>query len=176
MTARGRYCRFCCAFVPGVGVEHRATSQHRDAVRLAKEARFWSRVDVTLGPEGCWPWTGSRDSQGYGRVHFHGQHPAHRVAYTLARGPIPPGRQVDHLCRRSDCVNPWHLEPVSPSENVQRGLNVRLRAWKRLRDRCRSGHDLTDPANVYLFPSRGRRACRPCTLARQRRAYRVKAA
>jgi Homing endonuclease associated repeat len=50
------------------------------------------------------------------------------------------------------------------------GLPVREAHGQR-RDRCANGHDLTDPANVYVDP-RGERCCYPCKLARWRRAYR----
>ncbi|PLS82281.1 MAG: hypothetical protein CYG60_24755 [Actinobacteria bacterium] len=46
---------------------------------------------------------------------------AHRVYYLRLRGPIPNGKELDHLCRNRDCVNPDHLEPVEGRVNVQRG-------------------------------------------------------
>lgn len=45
---------------------------------------------------------------------------AHRVAYEYFLGPIPPGMEVDHLCRTRLCVNPMHLEVVGHRENVAR--------------------------------------------------------
>lgn len=51
---------------------------------------------------------------------------AHRLAYERAFGPIPTGMQIDHLCRVRECVNPDHLEVVSHTENVRRGIGVRL--------------------------------------------------
>lgn len=67
--------------------------------------------------------------RGYGKVSlpvhlavgyrsFYG--PAHRVTYTLLRGRIPEGMELDHLCRNTTCVNPWHLEPVTGEENKRR--------------------------------------------------------
>ena len=44
-----------------------------------------------------------------------------RVAYELLVSPIPDGHVLDHLCRRRSCVNPKHLEPVLPRENLSRG-------------------------------------------------------
>jgi len=68
-----------------------------------------------------------------------GQQYAHRLAYERARGPIPEGKQVDHLCRQRDCVNPEHLELVTQVENIRRGRGTKLtvdevRAIKRSTD------------------------------------------
>lgn len=55
----------------------------------------------------CLLWTGSLNNKGYGKI---GDRYAHRVTYELARGPIPAGLELDHLCRTPACVNPDHLE------------------------------------------------------------------
>lgn len=86
--------------------------------------RFWSKVDKR-GPDECWPWTRATHREGYGAWHWRdadGQHgtPAHRMAYTLAVGPIPQGMEIDHLCRVRACCNPAHLEPVTHHENMAR--------------------------------------------------------
>lgn len=51
---------------------------------------------------------------------------AHRLAYIRAKGPIPEGHHIDHLCRVTTCVNPDHLEAVTPGENVRRTRQVKL--------------------------------------------------
>lgn len=70
----------------------------------------------------CWEWTGSRNPKGYGSV-TNGKGAsmlAHRKAYTIANGKIPAGFEVDHLCENEPCVNPAHLEAVTPEEHRRR--------------------------------------------------------
>lgn len=87
-----------------------------------QEHRFWERVGVDMyDVAACWPWKGRVNREGYvsiglgSRSFF-----AHRVAYTLTRGPIPDGLTIDHTCGNRRCMNPAHMEPVSASENVKR--------------------------------------------------------
>lgn len=74
--------------------------------------------------EGCWEWTGAKTSDGYGIIGEGGKHSgnlyAHRVAWEKWRGPIPEGAEVDHLCYNTSCINPDHLEPVTPRVNKDR--------------------------------------------------------
>lgn len=75
---------------------------------------------------GCVEWTGSISPQGYGvtSVTVEGKSRmigAHRASWMLTKGPIPPGRVLDHLCRVRHCVNVEHLEPVMPAVNTRRG-------------------------------------------------------
>ena len=87
--------------------------------------RFWNAVEKD-GPqvEGmtgeCWIWTAST-VRGYGTVRLDGKRRrAHRVSYEMAKGPIPEGLDVDHLCFNPPCVNPDHLEAVTREENLRR--------------------------------------------------------
>lgn len=52
---------------------------------------------------------------------------AHCFSYELHKGPIPAGYEVDHLCLIGRCVNPDHLEAVTPAENKRRAAAVRKR-------------------------------------------------
>ena len=79
--------------------------------------------EYLIHPEtGCWIWQRGL-SGGYGA---HAQGLAHRVYYERAKGPIPEGLQLDHLCRVHACVNPDHLEPATNAVNTQRGLCAKL--------------------------------------------------
>lgn len=69
----------------------------------------------------CWIWQGADDGGRYGRIFDRGQtRSAHRVSYERRVGPIPDGLEIDHLCRVKMCINPAHLEPVTPLENQRR--------------------------------------------------------
>ncbi len=75
----------------------------------------------------CWIWQWKKTKKGYGGLRHDGREVmAHRHYYEQHRGPIPPGMWIDHLCRVPSCVNPWHLEPVTPAENIRRGGLARL--------------------------------------------------
>lgn len=132
-------------------------------MRTADE--FMERVRVQ--PNGCWKWTfplARGRYATYGRCTLNGeQMGAHRAAWLLFRGPIPDGLHIDHLCRNTRCVNPDHLEPVTPQENWRRGLNGALRTH------CRYGHPL-DGENTGPNGA-GKRRCRTCAneQARARR-------
>lgn len=88
--------------------------------------RFWTKVK--RGDE-CWEWQGEILWTGYGRFSVSPKVKilAHRYAYEATNGAIPEGLVIDHLCRNRRCVNPDHLEPVTRSENVKRGLPFRQR-------------------------------------------------
>lgn len=127
------------------------------------EQRFWSKVDggdVTT----CWLWTASKDRKGYGRFGITAKLTrfAHRWAYEQLIIEVPDGLVLDHLCRNTSCVNPWHLQPVTIAVNVRRG-----RQWESEKTHCPAGH-LYDDGNTYRAPA-GHRECRICRRAATRR-------
>jgi hypothetical protein len=133
------------------------------------EERFWAKVERR--PDGCWVWTSTLGGGGYGTFSIGGrqgrQVKAHRFAYEIVRGEIPEGLDLDHLCRVRACVNPDHLEPVTRSENVRRGLVPQLvRERQAAKTQCPRGHPY-DEANTYVTPD-GRRNCRTCLRAASR--------
>jgi hypothetical protein len=80
------------------------------------------------GEKNCWVWQRSKDRDGYGRItHERRRRQAHVVYYEHFVGPLEKGKVLDHLCRRRDCVNPSHLEPVTNLVNVRRSNRTKLR-------------------------------------------------
>lgn len=121
---------------------------------------------------GCHEWTGGRKKDGYGFLWAKGkQQLAHRVSWELANGPVPAGKHLDHLCRNRACVNPAHLEPVTPQENVLRSP-IALPAINARKLKCDAGHDLSDDnLDPYAARKRGVRSCVTCARARWRAYY-----
>jgi hypothetical protein len=144
------------------------------------EDRFWAQVSRT---DTCWFWTGWISKRGYGRTRgADGKSAlAHRIAYQLAKGDIPAGLVLDHLCHTGDracpggddcphrrCVNPDHLEPVTQAENGHRSVQTR-------RTHCPKGH-LYSAENTRRNKN-GTRSCRACaaqSAAAITRAYRAR--
>jgi hypothetical protein len=118
---------------------------------------------VTVNPNsGCHEWNAGRKRSQYGRLWLNGRNVgSHRVAYEIAKGPIPEGMYLDHLCRNPCCCNPDHLEAVTPRENILRSPTAPP-ALNALKTHCPVGHLLEgDNLDAHALKN-GRRACKEC--------------
>lgn len=132
-----------------------------------------ARVEVDWDT-GCWRWTGTVDSWGYGRMAGNAGAGIHRFMYRETVGEIPDGLDLDHGCHNIDldcpggtrclhrrCVNPDHLEPVTRKVNVRRAQTVVRKGGRA--GHCNKGHAYDDE-NTYVSP-KGQRNCRACNRA-----------
>lgn len=125
--------------------------------------RFWNRV-MPEPNSGCWIWIGGQSDNGYGAYWVKTTNVgAHRISYEAHKGPIEDGMHIDHLCRVRCCVNPDHLEVVTPKENLHRSPIHQAN-----RTHCPQGHPYSEENTLI---SVGRRHCRECGRARCREYY-----
>ena len=132
-----------------------------DRVAAPIAERIWQRIEVDAAE--CWNWPIARGAR-YGQIWIGSRKDgsrrlalAHVVSYEEFAGPVPDGRELDHLCRNRACVNPDHLEPVTHRANLLRGNAPS--AHQARQTHCKRGHEFTD-ANTYR--NKGKRYCRAC--------------
>jgi hypothetical protein len=131
---------------------------------------------VVVTDTGCWRWIDSVTLDGYGHLRVNGRmRMAHRYAWELLVGPIPPLFELDHLCHdpatctgvcpHRRCCNPAHLEQVRHRDNVLRsGGPAALAA---VTTHCPQDHPYSGD-NLVVFAD-GKRRCRACRNERDKR-------
>lgn len=118
--------------------------------------------------DGCWVYEGCRNSHGYGQINtkingIYKRVYLHRIMFEIFIGKLVKGKELDHLCKNTYCVNPYHLEQVSHRVNCLRGISpASLHAKK---TRCPKEHQYSH------VNSRGQRVCRLCLMENSRRDY-----
>lgn len=81
---------------------------------------FEEGVHYRVSATGCWVWLGLLDPQGYGYgPKVAGERRAHRAAWAVINGPIPPRSHIHHTCERKPCINPSHLECKTHSAHLR---------------------------------------------------------
>jgi len=93
---------------------------------LERRLAHYTRVDPISG---CHLWQGAVTDGGYGSLAIAGRSQrAHRLAWSLRHGPIPPRMDVCHRCDERRCINPEHLFLDSHARNMaDRGRKERAR-------------------------------------------------
>lgn len=141
-------------------------------------SRAWEKVKII--PFGCWEFQGRLNDQGYGLIGDLGDLPrksyrVHRVVYEHFREDLKEDLVLDHLCRNRKCCNPWHLEEVTQTENVRRGISPS--ALNIPKTHCCNGHEFNNQ-NTYKVELtnkngtvRYKRHCRACDADRKRKKY-----
>lgn len=137
---------------------------------VAEKLRDYVAIDQATG---CHNWQKYVQTNGYGQICVGGRGNSklvHRVAYEIAKGPIPPDYQIDHLCKNTRCVNPEHLEAVTQRVNALRSNSpASLNARK---THCPREHPYV-VGNMRRRPD-GSRVCLECERVSARRRYRMR--
>jgi HNH endonuclease len=102
----------------------------------------------------CWQWDSAHDDRGYALI-GKGQR-LYRIMHQLLIGPVLKNKVLHHTCHNPSCVNPYHLEMLTPTQHfIIHGVNDR----KKLKTHCKYGHPLSGD-NIYIYGTR--RHCKTC--------------
>lgn len=163
-SAGRRVCRACS----------RAASQKirdRRKAGLPASVRFINPIErlrrETLVVGDCWVFTGGDQHNPHGRTLLLGKRVyVHRWMFEYVFGKLPKDMVVDHVsergCISKRCWNPDHLEAVTQSVNVDRGL-----LHQRTKTHCPQGHPYKGE-NLFVNKKNGRE-CRTCNRAKVKR-------
>lgn len=118
---------------------------------------FWSKVDKTSNPNGCWEWTGPKMPAGYGKFYYNSLFEySHRYSFTLSNGPIPPGLVICHRCDNPSCVNPEHLFLGTYKDNAQDCLKKGRHKFGQLKGSKNASAKLTEDQVLKIRESNKR--------------------
>jgi hypothetical protein len=146
----------------------------REPLKLSDSdiARFLGKIKKT--ESGCWVWTDSLDSAGYGRMKIEGRLvPAHIISWSIAHPHYIPQRYVkslDHQCENHACVFVGCLVDTTHVANVMRGTG--WGAANARKTHCLRGHEFT-PKNTRMDNGGKSRRCRTCAALRVKGEHHV---
>lgn len=120
---------------------------------------------------GCWWYSGVPNRKGYAQTRIGWPTTKsvliHHLSWIYYKGDIPKGMVIDHLCHNPfeceggntcihrRCVNPNHLQLVTPQENNSKTVRV-----LKYRTHCKNGHSLEN--NIISFQNRPGNYCHTC--------------
>jgi len=98
------------------------------------KCRWENYTQISSDPESCWEWIGTKIKNGYGVLRVNKKLIyAHRISLQLIGVDIDKSF-VLHSCDNPSCVNPNHLRPGTPMENVQDTMIRKRHAYQNWSD------------------------------------------
>jgi len=95
---------------------------------VSPKERFFRFVDKTQGEEGCWLWTGNKNTVGGSLFAIRpgvGITPR-RFSWWIENGSLTIGKAIFSVCGDRDCVNPRHLRVGKRSSHGAPGLTTKI--------------------------------------------------
>jgi hypothetical protein len=75
----------------------------------------------------CYLWNRGLTGDGYAQTSFgRSNRLVHRLAYETAKGTVPKGLELHHLCENRDCIRPDHMVPLTHAEHARMSSYAKL--------------------------------------------------
>jgi hypothetical protein len=153
------------------GTAEQRTAAARRKKKVPLISRVMGRVMVddsapVLKGVHCLRFTGALNPNGYAQVSDgnYGRVYVHVVTWVDKHGPVPPGKELHHLCVNRWCCAWQHLEPITHGDHMRLTPNA-----NRLKTKCRHGH-LFSGENTIICKNGGRK-CKICMAGAHKRSH-----